>query len=519
MTTIGPPTPTTQTNATGATSQLPAPTTPPSPPCLNERPLLHPHAPPGGYAQSPESLPPGARPGRGALEVRFDNALKATDAARWRPQLEAILDGASASQLPLGDVIAVQAMALSVVQRTFTNQFGDDGALKKAVGDKLAHYRSGAPGRATEDAVFVGDEGQRQRNALCVLLHTFRGEDAGDAGLRAVVLEKLAKMGRPRDLAFVLPLVRKATTAGDLWAGLECIKALTKRCGSPQRRGGLDKDPVVGPLLQKPGLTDDERRVALEGILKHGTIASFKKHVGGNMNEVYFVTFKETLLDRHGNAVAVRGVFKPERTWPGKDRSFYSREVAAYEFDRRFTKTGMVPPTVEGILDLDGNGCGVGSMQFMIPRARPLGADLSKMSVDEARQHAGDLDPHFKSFVKTPAYLAQEARLRTLLFVFGDPDKLANNLHPKSNLQNIMVDQTEKIWMIDNAYAMGAPPGELDRGILPGRADGDFVDALRETPKSAAQATLEQFIKPGDAARVAGRVDVAVNELDQKPRI
>jgi hypothetical protein len=367
-----------------------------------------------------------------------------------------------------------------------------------------------------QDAVLPGDVLTRQCDALCFILATFRGTDEDDTKLRRVCLQKLALLGRTADLESVLPLVRKSPTSSDLYHGLETVRSIARRHGVPAR-GGLPRDPIIRPLLAKRGLTPEERRTVAEAVLTSGTVASVKRHVGGNMNEVYFITFHEKVQNRHGHEVPVRAVFKPERSYLHKAKCFYAREVAAYAFDRDFAKTGMVPPTVEAILDV-GNGPAVGSLQWMVPNASPLGADLSRMSVDEARRHADDLNPTHAGFVHTEEYKKQDRILRTLLFVLSDPDKLANNVHRKANLQNIMVDANRKLWMIDNAYSMGAPPVEVDTGILPKRADGEVLEALRGADHESVQGELGEFIGKRDAARVAARVATAVAELERKPR-
>jgi hypothetical protein len=473
--------------------------------------------PPVPSAQ-PSSLLLGGRNGvqrTPAALVRFDR--NQPDAERWRTQLQGILGGGDAATLPLGDVVALQTMALEVAQRLFTNEFNDDSDIKHHVGLKQARYGASATNHlpGVQDAVFRGNLRDRQCDALLVLLHTFRGVDEADTELRRAVLQKLAKIGRASDLDFVLPLCRKSPHSSDLHHALEAAKAIGKR--HPPKRGGLHGDPIIGPLLRKPGLTDDERRTVVEAVLTRGEVKSARRHNGGNMNEVHFLTFKETMKDRHGHDVAIRAVYKPERTWPGKDKCFYAREVAAYEFDRAFAKTGMVPPTAEVLLEIDGN-VGLGSLQFMIPNARPLGADLSGMSVDEARKHAGDLHPDFRDFVHSDDYKRQESKLRTLLFVLGDPDKLANDVHPKANLQNIMVDANRRLWMIDNAYSMGAPPRDPGDELLPNRIESSVVDTLHNIDPREVTTALEPLV--GSKAKdVARRVDIAEHDLERKPRI
>jgi hypothetical protein len=148
-------------------------------------------------------------------------------------------------------------------------------------------------------------------------------------------------------------------------------------------------------------------------------------------------------------------VWKPEATWLGKDRAFFAREVAVYELDQKLTRTGIVPPTVETMLDLDGKGARVGSMQWMVEGARQLGLSPT--------EH----DPRFDAFRQSARYREQESNIRMLLYLFSDPDKLSNNVIATPNLANILVDRDEKLWMIDNGYSLGAPPAEVSPSILP----------------------------------------------------
>src|SRR6185503_8557480 len=86
--------------------------------------------------------------------------------------------------------------------------------------------------------------------------------------------------------------------------------------------------------------------------------------------EVYVVTFKETLP---GEKEPIRAAFKPELSWFEKKECWYSREVLMYTFDRAFTRTGLINPTVEVAIPLHEPGCEVGSLSFWEPRAEPLG--------------------------------------------------------------------------------------------------------------------------------------------------
>lgn len=463
--------------------------------------------PRGSYGQGP-SGPASARSVSGASVLGAQAAgLGAGETApqRLRRQLDELLDSAEPKIDPK-ELLGLQAWALDTAQSLFTNQFGDDGWLKDQVGKKQLFFAQHRLDKKATQALDAGrDEATRQADALNVLIRTFRGKDPDDVGLRAAVLSKLGQMGRRFDIDAIMPHVRKATTPEDLYNGLQAVKAITARHGTPMERGGLDKDPVIGPLLQKSSLTPEERRTVIEAVLERGTIVNTKRHEGENRNEVMFLTFAETLPGKDGKREQIKAVWKPEKTWPGKDRAYFSREVAAYEFDKAFAKANVVPPTIEAILNpWGGKDADVGSLQYMIPDAKPLGKNVR------------EYDPRWDGFRKTNEYKVQEARLRTLLFIFNDPDKFANNLHADPNLQNVMIDREMKLWMIDNSYAMGAAPGDLHTDILPGKAEKQVLDAINQTPRAAVADALDPLIGD-DAKGVAGRLGRARDELAKRP--
>ena len=289
------------------------------------------------------------------------------------------------------------------MQRTFTNEFGNDARLLEAVGAKRGAF---------QDEIARLDRGvnagrsltQQQVDSLRVLVKTFQGTDAGDVGIRAAALEKLGQVGRASDIEDILPLVRKPATSADLYNGLESVKKIMDRAGSPQLRGSKYLSSDTRTLLSKSHLTDAERARAIEDVMSHGEIASIKRHVGGNMNEVYFLTYKDSIALADGTRAPIRAVFKPENTYVGKEKPFFTREVSAYEFDRDFAGTGMVPPTVEGILarnQLPGSGRphGVGSLLMIPIRSR-----------SEEPTHG----PEFQAVPESPGGKQQCARSRRL---------------------------------------------------------------------------------------------------------
>jgi hypothetical protein len=407
------------------------------------------------------------------------------------------------------DLRTLQAIVLRSAQSLFTNQFDNDGDLKARIAEKQKAY--GDPPAWLDDHVFGNrDMLTKQQDCLNFILRTFQRREEQDNLLRAAALQKLGEIGRRRDLRAIMPYVRKGTAA-DLYHGLNAVKQIANRRGSPQERGGLEHDPEIGPLLAKPALSDEEKTRVIEAVLQRGTITEMEKLKGGsNYNEVYFVTFKETVPRPDGKREAIRGVFKPERTWVDKDRAYFSREVAAYEFDRSFARTGLVPPTVEAVISMNG-GHELGSLQYLIPRSTPLGYRVIDHGGERWEYHSQHLP-----LLETPELKAQLAKLRTVLFVLSDPDKVQCNVKSQPNLGNLLVDDQKKLWMIDNSYSMGAAP-QVDAGILPKKSEPEVLEAIESADPAVVVDALDDYVSPKDAKDVAQRMKRAIEELRKRP--
>ncbi len=461
---------------------------PPGPPLQGQRGVVSTDAPSGA---SPLDL-------RAAPEVRPPGELK--------PLFEALLAGTPVEVTPK-EVRTLQAMALDTAQRLFDDRYGTDKELKQALGERQAHYKDVSRSQRFAAGV-LGDRsvGEQQLACLGFLLRTFMRLTPEDSALRRAVIGKLAEMGRAADVWAILPHVRHGD-ASDLFHGLAAIRAITKQHGVPVRRGGLEHDPVIGPILKKDVLTAPERQKVIEAVLLRGNVVKWKRHKGENRNEVHFVTFAETLPGKDGKREPIEGVFKPERTWFGKDRAFFSREVAAYEFDKRLSGTGLVPPTVEVLLERPGEpGAEVGSMQYKIPRARTLG------------KNAHEIDPAFEQLVKGARYKRQEKRLRTLLFLLSDPDKLPNDVHKTPNYMNLVLDDDERLWMIDNSFNLGVPPREMGPGILPRQPDADLIERMVQVREDEVLEELKRHIAKHDARAAAKRFVIVTTEgLEAEP--
>jgi hypothetical protein len=468
------------------------------------------YKPLGGEASGKTGPPPADAPVQGAFD--------ATRAARLQGYVDELAQGRIPKDIAPGDLMNVQALALTTVEKLFTNEFGTDTALLDAVrGKKAAYLKHGADPAAWGARA----DADQQRAALLVLLNTFHGTDAGDVALRKAALDKLGEIGRPADVGALLRAVRNPRTSTDLHHGLEAIKAIVKRNGSPQVRGDEEVKKRVGPLLAKETLTDAERARVIEAVLKHGEIASIKRHNGTNMNEVYFVTFKQTVPGPDGKPMPIKGVFKPENTYQGKDKAFFGREVSAYLFDRDFAGTGKVPVTVEAVLSPDQaprggpQPLGTGSMQFMIPDAKALGTDATHLRpeygflVDDKAK--SDLPADVQADLKK-----QLAEIKTLLYVLNDPDKLPNAGGFKTpNWGNIMIAADpsrpgfSKLYMIDNGGGQGALGKDITTDMLPSEVPADVARRLGGADPGQVERTVQPYA--ADAAPdVARRLRRAV---------
>jgi hypothetical protein len=235
------------------------------------------------------------------------------------------------------------------------------------------------------------------------------------------------------------------------------------------------------------------------------------------MNEVYFLTYKDSIALADGTRAPIRAVFKPENTYVGKEKPFFTREVSAYEFDRDFARTGMVPPTVEGVLartQVPGKGRphGIGSLQYMIPNSQPLG------------KSAVQLDPKFKPFLESPGGKQQMAEIKTLLYTLNDPDKLpAKGGFPNPNWGNIMAvpDKSApggyKLYLIDNGGGQGALGKKVSSEMLPDGGSNAGKN-LGKASDDEIRRTLEPLVGEQDAADIVRRSHEAAKKKRRRQR-
>lgn len=466
------------------------------------------------YGQGKSSVAAG--PASSIIQLQVDPYK---GAGRLRALYHGVVAG-KALVMPEDELAALQATALWTLKALFTNQFGTDTELLAQVGSKLGALLWALPSDAARAKIHAGTSAlEQQQDALNLVLRTFQGRDEADDALRRAVFQKLGDLGRRSDIGAIMPHLRKGTSS-DLYHGLQAVHAITAKKALPYERGGLSSDPEIGPLLKKDSLSGDERTRLIEAVLERGEIASTQALSGaGNANPVYFIRFKETLPGPSGKRVPIEGVFKPETTYLGKDRAYFSREVAAYQFDKRFAHTELVPPTVEALIKLDGvDHHDLGSLQYKVPRSKPLGGRPPGQK--DQFVPANWRDPEHDAFCQTPHFKKRMAQVRTLAYVFNDPDKLGNNVFPTDNLGNILVctldDGSKDLRMIDNSLIAGqsvAPGQDVSEAILPNKADAPLVAAMHHADHGAVVDALAPLVRDEDAEMVAHRLEIASEKL------
>ena len=451
---------------------------------------------------TPHAAPPPAEIHLGAPEVSRTATI--TDQIRS--------GGAPKSATPQ-ELVAAQSHALHTVQSLFHDRNGGDGALLHAVDSKVGAF----PIVLHPDATLSARPVTRQQvDALQVVLHTFKGTEGGDVGLRAAAFDKLGAMGKAEDVSAMMPLLRKPLHSEDLRAGLQAAHSILARGESPVPRGDQHLSTEVKALLKKPQLTPEERITVVKEVLAHGEIVSVQKNVSPTMNAVYFLKFKETVPGPDGKLVPIEGVWKAETTFNGKQKPNFSREVAAFEFTHRFTKSDIVPVTVEGMLSpsqLPGENkpFGVGSIQYKVPGGESMGRGYPD---------AGQLKPKFEAYVATPEGKRQMDEIRAHLFIMNDPEKLPSpGGYDGANYGNILAvpDAARpggfKLLMIDNGTALGAQ-SQFGTSIRPEMLPNHPTHATTElshTSGEEIQKMLAPMIGDFDAADVANRVKTATS--------
>jgi catechol 2,3-dioxygenase-like lactoylglutathione lyase family enzyme len=416
-----------------------------------------------------------------------------------------------------GDLRRLQGQALGSIDHLFTNKFGDDVRLLDAVHGKKDFYKDVLGAEVWHPAANVRDQ---QTESLKVLLLTFKGTDHTDVSVRGAALDKIAKIGGAADVWDVMPLVRRPPHSADLAGGVDAVNSILARSGSPVPRGSRFLTPDVRRLLSKDSLTDDERTKVIEDVLQHGDIASVTKDGSEHTNPVFFITFNQTIPDGSGRRMPIRGVYKPEKPFVDQQKPFFTREVAEYDFERDFAKTGMVPVTVEAFLSPDqvpgdAKAWGLGSIQYMVPN----GVSIGKV---------GYLKPEFGTFLRSPEGQRQMNEVKAHLFVTNDPEKLRTNWAGQDNWGNILAapDPSKpgqpsecggpcyKLYLIDNGTAMGAltrPTGYDPYGrwvnpdMLP-PAHTATIGNLAHANQEAMRSELAPLVGDWDAGDVVNRV-------------
>lgn len=230
--------------------------------------------------------------------------------------------------------------------------------------------------------------------------------------------------------------------------------------------------------------TSVRARIDAKDILVHEPIVSIR-NLGGGWNETKVVTF----------ANGQRAVFKPffgQRNIRGPQgwstRLAFTREVTAVPIiedflgNRRSRESGVssvvVPETVEVILAHQGKSYGLGSLQAFkdgFETAGPL------RKTNPAR---------WTELTEDPLWVPLEARIRTIDFILGNPDRFENpgfsvEHYKLANLNNLLIGQVERsgieVALIDNALGRPGKP-EFDIKYLPSadKIPVDLAEAVKE---------------------------------------
>jgi hypothetical protein len=421
-------------------------------------------------------------------------------------------------QASADDVQKIRAIALHAARGFFKNGFNSDSELKERLNERRI-WVGGADdqlARAAVESGANGDVNRMQRDVLKVILSTFTGQDRGrfsDTGLRSEAMWKLAEIGKPEDIDAILPYVRKGNF-DDASSALQAIPKLTARVGSPDKRGVLKDNPGIQALLSKNTLTPAERNRVIEEVLKHGEIVASKPIGGTHVNQTYKLTFKETLPGKDGTREPIEALWKPEqfRDFWGRYKPNYTREVAAYRFDKAFSSDGdsLIPPTEEAIIGIDGPAK-LGSIQFWMPHAKTLGRDNVTLR-DE-----------FVEFTKTQSFQSQAARMRLRSFLLDEGDRFPNNMHGDSNHMNILVDEDHKLHAIDFGWSLGLPGvtqnnpyGRISRSVLPDKIDRALLDEAKRADTEKAIESIRDLVHDEDVEHVRKRVGQMNGLLEER---
>jgi hypothetical protein len=334
------------------------------------------------------------------------------------------------------------------------------------------------------------------RALLRSILSTFDRLDCGeltDTGLRVSAMIALREVGTIDDLDVIVPHVRKGNADDRLW-GLRAIESMA-RDDWPARRGTLDADPEIGPLLRADrALTRGERRLVIEAVLERGRVIGVERSKRDkNFNETYFVTFAEKL-----DGERIIGVYKPEPA-PGEfhEESSVAREVTAFLLDDLYLGTELVPPTIEAVFSVDGGATfRYGSMQYFLPNAHDLGT--SRLESDR----------EWQTYRTTPAYAIEHDRSLLLRYVYDDVD---HNREPdgcgdrNTMLQNDRGALHRK--MIDFANCLGARPSWSIHIVnpLPAQLDRTARQNLVSAPLDEVEALAREMVGGRFAAELVAR--------------
>lgn len=398
-----------------------------------------------------------------------------------------------------------------LVKKNFTNKYGTDGALLKAVNTKAAAKPKGFNEGAFKQAV----KGLTTKQQQVFALNTLVRDSKSDTMMSAAVT-KLADMG-------------DASSYGSLhWAMV---------------KGGEKTIPEVAKAVNKIGARDSnfapKRRLLdlstiknprsrVEAVLEGGEVLSVKPLSTDNHHafDTYLVTFKNKV-----NGENVKAVFKPTgpkhaENWlrysgslngRGGAYSFMSREVFAYRFDKMLG-TGLVPPTSATAIKVPGAGTVMGSMQYFMPGSKAIGNNWK------------DTRAEYKAFEKSPQGVRQMDTMRTMSWIMSSVEHVPSSMMG-GNKGNILVANQKnsgfplgistpgtgkRMMLIDNASGH-THKQYLSDNMLPQRFEKGLINRLQGLDKGKFMNMATKYLGDHEAKWAWGRIQHTLTVAKTRP--
>lgn len=416
---------------------------------------------------------------------------------------------ARSPKAPFGRLSTAQRRyaAMRVLQRTFTNQFNNDGALLHQVGRKIGGFNKS---RVSDGQIDQLTRGMSTRQQQVMALNEVAKFSKSDS-LSAAVVGKLRKLGDSSSYDALKSAIYRGS-AKTIPQAVKAFAAVAKR------------DSTFAPKREVLDLSKySSVRKQIEAVLARGDVQSIKPLKTDNKHafDTYVVTFKNKL-----NGQNVKAVFKPtgpkenenwvmysqRRHGHGGAHSFVAREVFAYQFDK---KLGLrrVPPTDAALLNVPGLGHAFGSLQYFIPSGKALGSNWK------------DTRPQYKDFMRSKSGTRQHDMVKALSYIFSSEEHVPSNLLG-GNKGNIMVAEpgtpfpvhtaAKRLMMIDNASAFTYKPN-LSDSVLPLRFNPNLVQGLKKLKYGEWIDFAKPYIGKQEAHDSWNRIQHTLNVAKSRP--